>query len=121
MKDKKIEKLYPEAYKLAREFHNLYEEIAPQFGYITRDDTKEFDPESPNGRTMAYVCYGIVKESESKLRKSLEEEIRGIPDIIKSKMVDEKGKVSGYLNRVKTLEEYKSDVLSKLNNKEETK
>ena len=58
----KIEKAYPEAYRLARKFHDMYEEVAPKFGYKTRGDTKAFDPESPNGRTMAYVCWHIVQE-----------------------------------------------------------
>lgn len=57
-----IEITYPDAYRLARKFHELYEETAPKFGYTTRGDTKEFDPRSPNGRTMAYVCKTIVDE-----------------------------------------------------------
>lgn len=57
-----IEKTYPEAYRLARKFHDRYEEYAPQFGYKTRNDTKTFDPMSPNGRTMARVCMEIVEE-----------------------------------------------------------
>ena len=57
-----IEKAYPEAYRLARRFHELYEITSPAFGYKTREDTKEFDPESPNGRLMAFVCYELVKE-----------------------------------------------------------
>lgn len=39
----------------AREFHNTYERLAPQFGYETRPDTKAFDPTSPNGRLMMAV------------------------------------------------------------------
>jgi len=62
----KIEIAYPEAYRLARKFHEMYEEFAPKFGYGTRGDTKEFDPESPNGRLMAYVCYHIVEEEIEK-------------------------------------------------------
>lgn len=62
MKD--IEKAYPESYKLARRFHELYEINAPRFGYETRKDTKEFDPESPNGRLMAYVCMEMKKERD---------------------------------------------------------
>ena len=58
----KIEEAYPEAYRIARRFHELYEQTAPLFNYQTKKETREFDPESPNGRTMAYVCYTIVKE-----------------------------------------------------------
>lgn len=47
---------------LAKEFHNAYEELAPTFGYETREDTKEFDPESNNGKLMIAVCEQIIKE-----------------------------------------------------------
>lgn len=62
MPKQKIEKAYPEAYRLAHKFHEFYEISAPAFGYEIKKETKEFDPESPNGRLMAYVCYEIVKE-----------------------------------------------------------
>ena len=67
-----IEKAYPEAYKLARQFHELYEEYAPQFGYETRKDTKEFDPKSNNGRLMAKVCYEVVHTSITKALREQE-------------------------------------------------
>lgn len=82
-----IEKAYPEAYRLARRFHELYEENAPKFGYVTRDDTKEFDPKSPNGRTMAYVCKTIideeVEEALTRLEAQKEEEVLGLIEGIK--------------------------------------
>ncbi len=53
------EKIFAE--KLARKFHNEYERLAPSFGYETRDDTKQFDPESPNGQLMIAVCEEILK------------------------------------------------------------
>jgi hypothetical protein len=40
----------------ARAFHEAYERLAPQFGYETRAETREFDPESPNGKLMIAVC-----------------------------------------------------------------
>lgn len=46
----------------ARRFHDIYERLAPQFGYETRPDTKEFDPESKNGKLMTAVCGEIVRE-----------------------------------------------------------
>ncbi len=45
---------------LARQFHERYEEIAPLYGYKTREDTKTFDPESPNGQLMQAVCLQVV-------------------------------------------------------------
>lgn len=41
---------------LARLFHDRYERLAPQFGYTTRPETRNFDPNSPNGRLMIEVC-----------------------------------------------------------------
>lgn len=41
---------------LARRFHEAYERLAPQFGYATRPETREFDPQSPNGKLMIAVC-----------------------------------------------------------------
>jgi hypothetical protein len=45
---------------VARLFHDTYERLAPEFGYETRPDTKDFDPESPNGKLMIAVCQRIV-------------------------------------------------------------
>lgn len=45
---------------IAREFHDVYELIAPSFGYITRPDTRIFDPESPNGKLMVAVVQNVV-------------------------------------------------------------
>jgi hypothetical protein len=62
----KIDEAYPEAYRLAKRFHELYEISAPAFGYKTKDETKEFDPESSNGRLMAWVCFQVVQEELEK-------------------------------------------------------
>ena len=35
-----------------RRFHNVYEKVAKEYGYKTREDTKELDFNSPNGMTM---------------------------------------------------------------------
>ena len=51
------------AVELAKQFHETYERLAPDFGYQTREDTREFDPESANGKLMTAVC----KEIRSKL------------------------------------------------------
>ena len=49
------------AEQLARTFHTLYEKLAPDFGYETRKETREFDPTTPNGRLMIAVCDAILK------------------------------------------------------------
>jgi hypothetical protein len=45
-----------DAEALARSFHEIYERLAPKFGYETRKDTRAFDPTTPNGRLMIAVC-----------------------------------------------------------------
>ena len=47
---------------LAQKFHNYYEELAPKFGYETREDKKVFDPESKNGKLMMEVCKKILSD-----------------------------------------------------------
>jgi hypothetical protein len=44
---------------LALLFHQLYEAKAPEFGYETKEETKAFDPESPNGKLMIAVAHEI--------------------------------------------------------------
>jgi hypothetical protein len=53
-----------QAEKLARKFHEKYEELAPQFGYETRHETRSFDPASPNGRLMIAVCAALAAQQE---------------------------------------------------------
>ena len=47
--------------ELATAFHQAYERMAPDFGYETRKDTKQFDAQSPNGRLMIAVCDEIIR------------------------------------------------------------
>lgn len=49
----------------AREFHRAYERLALRFGYETREETKYFDPESPNGKLMI----AVMKELEWMFRE----------------------------------------------------
>ena len=42
--------------KIAVMFHEIYERLAPKYGYETRKDTKVFDASSPNGKLMIEVC-----------------------------------------------------------------
>lgn len=46
--------------QLAARFHAIYERLAPSFGYETREDTREFNPTSANGRLMTAVCEEIL-------------------------------------------------------------
>ena len=46
---------------LALKFHEIYERLAPQFGYETRTETRQFDPNSPNGKLMIAVCGEILR------------------------------------------------------------
>lgn len=52
-------------FQYAKEFHELYEKYAPEFGYETRADTKQFDSENSNGKLMAKVCYEIIEKYRS--------------------------------------------------------
>jgi len=49
-----------DAKELAILFHETYERLAPEYGYETRPDTKQFDPESKNGRLMIAVCGEVI-------------------------------------------------------------
>ena len=49
-----------DALTLAQQFHEVYERLAPSFGYETRTETRKFDPESPNGKLMVAVCGEIL-------------------------------------------------------------
>ena len=46
--------------KLALQFHELYERLAPSFGYETRTETRQFEPTTPNGLLMLAVCTEIA-------------------------------------------------------------
>lgn len=47
--------------ELATLFHETYERLAPDFGYETRRETRQFDPDSPNGKLMIAVCKEILE------------------------------------------------------------
>jgi hypothetical protein len=56
--------------KLAEKMHNLYESLAPKYGYETRLDTKSFDPNSPNGKLMCAVLEEVRKIIEDETLNS---------------------------------------------------
>ena len=62
--------------QLARQFHEVYERLAPSFGYETRKDTKKFDPTQPNGRLMMAVCAEIFAVASAQLA-TLQRELAG--------------------------------------------
>lgn len=46
---------------LAVLFHVTYESLSAEFNYVTRTETRIFDPESANGKLMIAVCAEIQK------------------------------------------------------------
>lgn len=56
------------ALELAIRFHEAYERLAPRFGYETKPETREFDPQTPNGRLMIAVCREIIEQNKDARR-----------------------------------------------------
>jgi len=52
--------------EIAKLFHETYERLAPQYGYETRADTKEFDKDSPNGKLMIAVIAELIPHLNSR-------------------------------------------------------
>jgi len=52
---------------LACSFHEIYESLAPKFGYETNPNTRKFNADSPNGRLMIAVCDKILDKLQSLL------------------------------------------------------
>lgn len=61
----------------ARKFHSIYEEQAPFFGYITRKETRDFNPQSNNGKLMIAVMKKLLPIIEAQERQRI---IGGIED-----------------------------------------
>jgi hypothetical protein len=57
----------PDAEWLARWFHDTYERLAPEFGYTTREETRQFDPKAPNGKLMIAVVKALTWELQLRL------------------------------------------------------
>jgi hypothetical protein len=64
-----------EKIKWAKLFHDTYETLAPFFGYETRDDTKEFDPTSKNGKLMLEVCDEVLSQYKQEILEKVKGEI----------------------------------------------
>ena len=50
-------------------FHDTYEEVSKKYGYQTRKDTKVFDMESPNGKTMYETVEKIMTPYSQELER----------------------------------------------------
>lgn len=59
---------YTDGEYLARVFHEVYERLAPNFGYETRTETRKFDPTTPNARLMIAVCDELLQTTVALLR-----------------------------------------------------
>ena len=71
--------------ELARRFHEIYERLAPSFGYETRTETRAFEPTTPNGRLMIAVTDEIEDALQARITEltvelaALREQVRWIP------------------------------------------
>lgn len=61
--------------ELAVFFHDTYEHLAPSYGYETREDTKNFDPNSRNGQLMVAVSTRVIGKMLSEQNPSVINEI----------------------------------------------
>lgn len=50
--------------ELAQLFHTHYERLAPEFGYETREDTRQFDVTKPNAALMIATCRAILQDQK---------------------------------------------------------
>jgi len=50
------------ALELAILFHVIYERKSAEFNYVTRTETRIFDPESKNGKLMIATCEEILED-----------------------------------------------------------
>ena len=62
--------------KLATIFHDTYEVLAPVYGYETRKETRDFDPESVNGKLMIAVCTFILETEIKPTITTITKEVR---------------------------------------------
>lgn len=65
----KIKTITPES--LAALFHGTYERRAEDFGYITKEETRTFNRDSPNGKLMIAVCGDVLKYLKSKKNETV--------------------------------------------------
>ena len=61
--------------ELAKTFHEVYEKLAPAYGYETNKETRIFDKNSRNGKLMIATCEGILNMLDSELISEIEKKI----------------------------------------------
>jgi len=66
---------------IARRFHEEYEKLAPSFGYVTREDTKMFNPYSANGRLMIATVTNVLTH-QSRVRRLSEAELEDMREML---------------------------------------
>ena len=83
--------------QLAREAHDLYERLAPEFGYETRTDTRQFDPQSANGRLMmavyAHIRAACRAEALEEAAQVADAEAEAFGGVAVGPMATERGKL----------------------------
>lgn len=57
----------PTALKLAKVLHDAYTRRGPQCGFEVREETKEFDENSPIGQLLLAVCEDVLEWMDSEL------------------------------------------------------
>ena len=57
---------------LAHQLHDVYESLAPKYGYQTRWDTRMWDPDSVNGRLMTAAVDTVFSGLTTRLREAEE-------------------------------------------------
>lgn len=74
--------------RLARRFHEVYERLAPSFGYETRAETRQFDPTTPNGRLMIAVCASLTSDAVARASQGSGVELPEAPSDMVIRAVD---------------------------------
>ena len=90
-----------------RRFHNVYEQVAKEYGYKTREDTKELDFNSPNGMTMLKTVETITTPYLEEIER-LNQEIRGLNNCIiefHSEFCNKQAEINRLNNIINELEE----------------
>lgn len=60
--------------EMATLFHEIYERLAPSFGFNTRYNTRVFEPVSRNGKLMIAVCKEILEKLDKEQKDSLKQQ-----------------------------------------------
>lgn len=100
----------------ARKFHEVYERLAPNFGYETRTETREFESTTPNGKLMIVVMaemLPLIKSSTiAKIREGLPKEVEA-DKFIWQVLYDIEGKRMTRFKGRKKIIKYYSDLMEK--------